>query len=85
MPISVSDYHAPSWCPGGHLQTVIPARITRRPHPALRREIVDTPDGDIVAWDWSTPDPESSDAPVLVHFHGLEGARYSHYALAILS
>ena len=85
MPISVSDYHAPSWCPGGHLQTVIPARITRRPHPALRREIVDTPDGDIVAWDWSTPDPESPDAPVLVHFHGLEGASDSHYAQALMS
>lgn len=55
MPISESLYQAPSWCPGGHLQTVIPARVTARPHIAYRREIVETPDGDIVAWDWSTP------------------------------
>lgn len=85
MPLSRSEYHAPSWCPGGHLQTVIPARITPRPHVAYRREIVDTPDGDIVAWDWATPEPADPAAPVLVHFHGLEGGSDSHYAEALMS
>lgn len=84
MPLSTSDYHAPAWCPGGHLQTVIPARITARPSVGLRREIVDMPDGDIVAWDWSLPEPVSPDAPVLVHFHGLEGGSDSHYAQALM-
>lgn len=84
MPIATSDYCAPAWCPGGHLQTVIPARITARPHVQLRREIVKTPDEDIVAWDWSMPEPDSAEAPVLVHFHGLEGASDSHYAQALM-
>lgn len=85
MPISESLYQAPSWCPGGHLQTVIPARVTARPHIAYRREIVETPDGDIVAWDWSTPEPADLNAPVLVHFHGLEGGSDSHYAEALMA
>lgn len=84
MPISESDYRAPSWCPGGHLQTVIPARVTARPKVKYRREIVRTPDDDIVAWDWSTPEPADPKAPVLVHFHGLEGASDSHYAEALM-
>ncbi|MDO5530651.1 YheT family hydrolase [Sutterella sp.] len=84
MPLSHSEYHAPSWCPGGHLQTVIPARITERPKVTYRREIVGMPDGDIVAWDWVTPEPTDPKAPVLVHFHGLEGASDSHYAEALM-
>ncbi len=84
MPIVASDYRAPDWCPGSHLQTVIPARLSKRPKVAYRREVVETPDGDIVAWDWSTPEPEDRKAPVLVHFHGLEGASDSHYAEALM-
>ena len=84
MPISKSDYSAPSWCPGGHLQTVIPARITARPKVTYRREIVTTPDDDIVAWDWAEPEPLDPAAPVLVHFHGLEGGSDSHYAEALM-
>ena len=85
MPISESTYHAPSWCPGGHLQTVIPARLSKRPRVSYRREIVRTPDDDIVVWDWSTPEPTDPEAPVLVHFHGLEGGSDSHYAEALMA
>ena len=84
MPIAVSDYQAPSWCPGGHLQTVIPARLSPKPVIHYRREIVRTPDNDIVAWDWVDPKAPSSETPVLVHFHGLEGGSDSHYALALM-
>lgn len=84
MPISKSDYRAPSWCPGAHLQTVIPARVTARPSVNYRREIVALPDGDIAAWDWSQPEPRDPKAPVLVHFHGLEGGSDSHYAEALM-
>lgn len=84
MPISISDYRAPAWCPGSHLQTVIPARLSERPKIAYRREIVQTPDGDIVAWDWATPEPLDPAAPVVVHFHGLEGGSDSHYAQALM-
>lgn len=84
MPISVSDYNAPSWCPGGHLQTVLPARFMPHAHPTYRREHVEMPDGDFMIWDWATPDPLRADAPVLVHFHGLEGSSRSHYAEALM-
>ena len=40
MPIVVPDYKAPSWCPGGHLQTVIPAKFMPRPAIEYRREKV---------------------------------------------
>lgn len=85
MPIIESTFRAPGWCPGSHLQTVIPARLSPRPHVDYRREIVETPDGDIVAWDWASPEPLDPRAPVLVHFHGLEGASDSHYALALMA
>lgn len=85
MPISVSDYKAPSWCRGGHLQTVIPAKLSHRPRVNYRREHVETPDGDFVLWDWVTPEPVAADVPVLVLFHGLEGSSHSHYALSLMN
>ena len=85
MPISVSDYVAPSWCPGGHLQTVLPARFMPRPRISYRREKVEMPDGDFMLWDWSEPEPLRAGAPVLVHFHGLEGSSRSHYAEALMA
>ena len=83
MPIVVPDYKAPSWCPGGHLQTVIPAKFMPRPAIEYRREKVELPDGDFMLWDWAVPEPADPSAPVLVHFHGLEGSSRSHYAEAL--
>lgn len=85
MSIEVSDYRAPLWIPGGHLQTVLPALCFARPRVTYRREIWDTPDGDVIAVDFSEPALLSADAPVLVHFHGLEGSSHSHYAEALMS
>lgn len=85
MPMLTSDYRAPGWCPGSHLQTVVPARLAPRPKVKYRREIVETFDEDVVAWDWAVPEPASPVAPVLVHFHGLEGASNSHYAEALMA
>lgn len=71
-------YHAPSWLPGGHLQTLWPLLIKPRPLP-LRRERWPTPDGDFIDVDFlDAPD----DAPTLVLFHGLEGSSRSHYAIS---
>lgn len=85
MSLLKSDYRAPLWAPGGNLQTILPAEISIRPKVQYRREIWDTPDGDVVAVDWSTPEPQSSKAPVMVHFHGLEGSSRSHYAEALMA
>ena len=84
MPVLQSDYQAPRWLPGAHLQTVIPARFFPRPRIDYRREMADMPDGDFMLYDWAQPEPESEMAPVLVHFHGLEGSSRSHYAEALM-
>jgi len=77
----VDCYAAPRWLPGGHLQTIYASRLRRR-SPALRRERVDTPDGDF--WDFDWLDASALEAPVVALFHGLEGGRESHYARALM-
>lgn len=72
----MKPYHAPSWLPDGHSQTLWPLLIKPRAI-ALRRERWTTPDGDFIDVDrLDGPD----DAPLLVLFHGLEGSASSHYA-----
>jgi len=76
-------YRAPRWLVGGHAQTIWPYRL-RRPSVALRRERVETADGDFWDFDWlDAAAPVSS--PVVVLFHGLEGGSDSHYARALLA
>lgn len=85
MALVESSYHAPWWLPGGHLQTIAPAELFPKAQVLYRREIWDTPDGDIVALDWSLPEPPNPAAPIMVHFHGLEGSSNSHYARALMA
>ncbi|WP_428852363.1 YheT family hydrolase [Imbroritus primus] len=70
---------APWWLPGGHAQTIIPARLMPAPRVHYRRERWDTPDGDFIDLDWSTH-ACVTDTPLVVLFHGLEGSSASHYA-----
>ena len=86
------SYRAPWWLPGGHAQTIWPAKLARyapdHPAPApralaWRRERWATPDGDFIDVDHLVNTPATAaDAPLLVLFHGLEGSSQSHYALA---
>lgn len=83
---------APWWLPGGNLQTLWAARLSRcvdAQPPAWRRERWTTPDQDFVDVDWLASSPDlpadahpSHNAPLLVLFHGLEGSSASHYAQA---
>jgi uncharacterized protein len=80
----VTEYLAPWWLPGGNLQTIWPALLSRRTFgapPRYRRERWTTPDGDFVDLDWiqGAADPARA---LLVLFHGLEGSSRSHYAEA---
>jgi predicted alpha/beta-fold hydrolase len=75
-------YRAPVWLAGGHAQTIWPYFL-RRPDVPLRREAVETPDGDVWMFDWLDA-PAARAAPLVVLFHGLEGNSYSHYARALL-
>jgi predicted alpha/beta-fold hydrolase len=71
----------PFWLPGSHLQTIYP--LLRKPAlPRLRRERIDTPDGDFIDLDWLTGAP--ANAPLVVLFHGLEGSSRSHYARSLM-
>ena len=87
----MSSYRAPWWLPGGHAQTLYAALAVPRPRVAYRRERWDTPDGDFIDLDWTVkPSAVScqlsagtSDVPLVVLFHGLEGSSRSHYALAM--
>jgi hypothetical protein len=66
--------------PGGHLQTIWPARLVPLPVVAYRRERWPTPDGDFIDVDFALPEPVAEAAPLLALFHGLEGDSGSHYA-----
>jgi predicted alpha/beta-fold hydrolase len=84
---------APWWLPGGHLQTVVSAKLSRRyakTAPRWQRERWVTPDDDFIDVDWVATDNnaandapnDTANAPLLVLFHGLEGSSQSHYAQA---
>lgn len=76
------QYSAPRWLPGGHLQTIYPAKFIRKPEVAFRRERWDTPDGDFIDVDFVDGKPG---LPFLVLFHGLEGSSDSHYARSLMA
>lgn len=75
-------YIAPCWLPGGHLQTMYPAKCITKPPVAYRRERWAAPDGDFVDMDFIDGQPGK---PFVVLFHGLEGSSDSHYARAFMA
>jgi len=80
----MNDFRAPRWLPGGHAQTIVPAKLMRLPRVEYRRERWETPDCDFIDVDFARPEPTDAAAPVLVMFHGLEGSSQSHYALTTM-
>jgi len=57
--------------------------LFRRIPLSLRRERVETSDGDFVDLDWADGGPP--DAPLVLVLHGLEGSSTSHYVRGLLS
>ena len=76
------DYRPPWWYRGRHLQTLWGPLLRRGRPPALRRERVETPDGDFVDLDWLAG--RDRGAPLVVILHGLEGSSRSHYVSGLL-
>jgi predicted alpha/beta-fold hydrolase len=77
-------YRAPTWLPGGNLQTIWAARAARTHSGAAPRWVRSrwaTPDGDFIDVDRAAH-ASAPQAPLLVLFHGLEGSSASHYAVA---
>ncbi|MBL8353205.1 MAG: alpha/beta fold hydrolase [Burkholderiaceae bacterium] len=83
----MQGFRAPWWLPGGHAQTIWPAKLARHaPEPVAhpprwRRERWTTPDDDFIDVD-HLAEGAAADAPLLVLFHGLEGSSRSHYVQA---
>ena len=75
-------YHPPWWYRGKHLQTLWGPLLRRLRKPALRRERIETPDGDFLDLDWLAGREHS--APLVVVLHGLEGSARSHYVVGLL-
>ncbi len=68
------------WLPGPHGQT-LGGKLLRPDHaPPVRRERLETPDGDFLDVDLG-PEPASG-APVVVVLHGLEGSSRRRYVLS---
>lgn len=74
-------YTAPSWLPGGNLQTIYPYLFKPGYSVHYRRERWELEDGDFIDIDW-LDGPTS--APLVILFHGLEGGSKSHYVLSIM-
>jgi uncharacterized protein len=81
-----SAYRPPWWTRlgalSGHLESIIPATLARKPVLPYRRERVPSPDGDFNDLDWI--DSATPHAPLVILFHGLEGSSNSHYAAALM-
>ena len=80
----MQGYRAPAWLPGGNLQTIWAATLSRRhpgPPPVFERERWTTPDGDFIDVDHQ-PGSRGDATSQLVLFHGLEGSSASAYAQA---
>ena len=80
IPIYTKPYTAPSWLPGGNMQTLYPYFYNPAQLFKYRRERWELADGDFVDVDWVDG---SAHSPLIVFFHGLEGGSCSHYILSI--
>ena len=81
MPIVPSEFEAPWWLAGPHVQTIYPRFVSRPCRSPWRPERLELPDGDFVDLQWCGPD----DQPLVVLFHGLEGSGESGYIQGLRS
>ncbi len=82
-PFTPTDPFRPAWGAAGPQRQTLLAHLIRRPRPPpLRRERVDTHDGDFLDLDWLDAPPE---VPHVLVLHGLEGTPGSGYVRATLN
>ena len=81
-----SAFRPARWLRNRHAQTIYPSfPWAWRARPALRREVLKLPDGDVTAVDWvieTEGTPKS--APLLIILHGLESSAESAYARMLM-
>ncbi len=76
-----APFRAPWWLRSPHAQTVGGKVIRPRVAVALRRERIDTPDGDFLDLDFTADVRTDADRPLVVVLHGLEGSARRRYML----
>ena len=77
-----SDYKAPRRLFNRHIETIIPAGLRKvKPVKALRRDRVNTPDGDFLDVDWVK---DQNDRVVIIS-HGLEGNSRRPYMIGMIN
>jgi predicted alpha/beta-fold hydrolase len=74
-----TDFRPAWWLPGAHAQTIAGRLLRERKPPPLRRERLDTPDGDFL--DVDLTESVRAGTPLVVLLHGLEGSSSRGYAL----
>ena len=81
MPVFETEvYRPPRWCPGGHLQTIVPNEWRRVADVSYRRSELPTPDGDFLDLDWSVVGGRR----LAIISHGLEGNSRRTYVLGLV-
>ena len=80
--VDFPEFKPHPWLANEHLQTVYASLLMPIRNPGYRRELLTTPDGDVIAADW-IDGPE--DQPMLVLIHGMEGDSDSRYARLLMT
>ena len=78
-PFSPRPFRPAWWLPGGHLQTLAGKYLRRHPSLPLRRERIETPDGDFLDLDFGPC--AHGGRPLVLLLHGLEGFSRRPYVL----
>jgi hypothetical protein len=78
----MQEFRPAWWCRNRHAQTIW-GPLFRKIRLGLRRERIETADGDFVDLDWADGVP--AEAPLVLVLHGLEGSSQSHYVLGLLA
>jgi len=72
-----STFKSAPWCFNGHAHTILPSLLFNSPHLNYNTERIPTPDDDFL--DIDIVKQKTTDAPVAVIFHGLEGSSRRYY------
>ncbi|MCF7904638.1 MAG: alpha/beta fold hydrolase [Candidatus Marinimicrobia bacterium] len=76
------SFNPPWWLSNAHAQTVYASLFKRTPLPPYRRELINLPDGDVIAADWLDGDESR---PLFVLIHGMEGDSNSRYTRLLMN
>lgn len=79
-----SKFQPASFLKNAHLQTILPAFFRKKLDIRTHEEIVKLPDSDFVELAWTEIPHKSSQKPIVILLHGLEGSIHSHYIKGLL-